>query len=536
MATEQITEQQVNQVLNAMEYFDFADYARNYYNASNLYLTPDIVNQQMKNVGWNQVNLDVEQLEKALKNAKASENILADYAATLEVTDMMFKRLTSYYPNMAAFNLTFDAYATDGNAKFTSKQYKADQKKLEEFLYKFDYKEEFSRVIRQMFRNGVCYVVLRRDGDKYTLQELPKEFCKITGRFSEGYLFDFNMMWFLNNYGVDINMYPRVFKSMLDKVMIRNKNAYDPAKRLNDRKTGFVYWEQTSPVNGFWCFKLEPELATILPYYAGLMPTAIYQPVIRGLQRDKYFIQASKMLVGILGFNKEQKSGQVTNNVNMTPEVLGKFLGVARQGLDKQIKLAALPVDDVKTVDFEVSATNVDMDYSSSVVKQAVASSDVLFGTEKLNSHQSKLASAIDCNVVKKLYPMFENFMSFYVNRLTTDYKFKIKFNDMNVPDQLAERKSVWETETKLGLVDLQLLARCNDMDVFELTRALKISQAFGIDKFITPIGQLVSGGTQSATSSNPTGLGGKVGRPAKEDSDNENTEASWARGSNDLK
>ena len=86
------------------------------------------------------------------------------------------------------------------------------------YFMKINFKEEFGIVLRQMLRQGVFFGVLRDDGDRYVLQELPSNFCKITGKFNYGLLFDFDFNWFISNYGVDINMYPKVFKKMYREV------------------------------------------------------------------------------------------------------------------------------------------------------------------------------------------------------------------------------------------------------------------------------------------------------------------------------
>lgn len=543
---ETLSEKQVNDVLNAYDYFmNFSDsYNRSYYSGGADYNTPDTINRRLKDINLTQVDTTVADIEKALKNAKDSEEILSNYAQTLEITNMSFKRLTQYLPNLAAFNLTFDPINVTKESELKSKEFKEDLAKVDEFCNKFDYRTEFATAMRQCFRQGAMFSVLRDEGDKYTLQELPKQFCKITGRFDYGYLYDFDMTWFLNMDGVDIDMYPTIFKRMLNRIQKSHNKPYDPARRLQSRNTGFNYWQQTSPENGFWCFKLDPELATILPYYSGILGNASFQPVVRGLQQDKYFIDASKILVGILGFNKEQKSGQVANSINMTPEMIGKFLGVARKGLNSQIGLAVLPTDDVKAVDFSVSNTNSDVDYASSVVKQSVASSEALFGTEKLNSHQSKLASQIDNNTIEALYPMFANFMEFFINRMTEKYKFKVRFHDENVPDQKAERKALFNDFSKIGFVDMQLAARCNDMNVFEYTRHLQISKnCFDVKGMVIPLNQYLTPPVQTRTGTSTTTkppenplTKGSVGRPPKPESDSESTEASWARGSNELK
>lgn len=541
MPQETLSEKQVNEVLNAysaLNNFDFANFADSYRSSyyNNGFYTPDSINQQMKTISMTPLTADMENLKDALQNPEDSETLLSQYAQQFEITNMMYKRLSGYYPNMASFNISFTPIGVKRESEFNSSVFKDDLRILEDFLSAFDYRQEFSKAMRQMFRKGAYFTVLRDSGSKFTLQELPMDYCKITGRFDYGLLFDFDMDWFTSGQGVDIDMYPRIFKKMYRDVIKKVDKSYNPAKGVNVRTSTYNSWHQTSPKDGFWCFKLDPELINILPYYSGILEQINYQPIIRKLQQDKYFIEASKLLVGIIGMNKDTKSGQVSNQTNMTPDVLGKFLGVARKGLNEQIGLVVLPVDEIKPVEFETTQQNVDTDYTNSIVRQSVSSSAPLFGTEKLNSHQSKLASAIDINVIEALYPMFEDFIEYQVNSRTKKYKFNIRFNDEKIPDQRAERFQKWDKFSGSGIVDLQLAARCVDQNVFEFMNSIKMSNScFDITKQL----KFLVDPNASVKSNTTNKQNKKVGRPSNENdpsADNDSTEASRARGSNDLK
>ena len=78
---EQLSQEQVNQVLNAFNFLEFSNAYRNsYYGSSAGYFTPDIVNQQMQNINMNPVEATLSSLEEALSNPKDSEEILRNYA------------------------------------------------------------------------------------------------------------------------------------------------------------------------------------------------------------------------------------------------------------------------------------------------------------------------------------------------------------------------------------------------------------------------------------------------------------------------
>ena len=543
MSEERLTEQEVNNVLNAFDFLSFSNgYRDTYYgynpNATG-YFTPDLINQQMQNINMNPIETTVDNIINALKNPKTNEEIIREYSMALELQNMYYKRLLHYLSDMPCFNITFDCVNIEKDSEYTSKNFKNDLKVIDDFLNRFDAKEEFKTVLRQILRQGVYYCVFRDDGIKYTLQELPANFCKITGRHAYGVLFDFNMQYFISQAGVDINMFPNVFKRMLRSVYRQNEKDYDPAQKVDKRHSSFIYWRQCNPADGFWAFKTNPELATLLPYFAPLFPEVALVPVVRKLQEDKYFIAASKMLVGILGFNKDTKSGQTANQINITPEVLGKFLGVARQGLSRQIGLTALPVDKVEKVEFDTDQQNLETAQTETIAKQSVSESSVLFHQDKLSVHESKLAAAVDANIVKTMYPMFANFIEYFINRRTKHYKFKFEFHDVDIPDDKEARKAMVKDNASIGIVDFQDVARMCDMNVFQLKRRLHLSKSMGFDKEISDLlipnlnfGQQKLGGNAGYSSIN----NGKVGRPSKPNSDNENTIASYERSSNEIK
>ena len=543
MSEERLTEQEVNNVLNAFDFLSFSNgYRDTYYgynpNATG-YFTPDLINQQMQNINMNPIETTVDNIINALKNPKTNEEIIREYSMALELQNMYYKRLLHYLSDMPCFNITFDCVNIEKDSEYTSKNFKNDLKVIDDFLNRFDAKEEFKTVLRQILRQGVYYCVFRDDGIKYTLQELPANFCKITGRHAYGVLFDFNMQYFISQAGVDINMFPNVFKRMLRSVYRQNEKDYDPAQKVDKRHSSFIYWRQCNPADGFWAFKTNPELATLLPYFAPLFPEVALVPVVRKLQEDKYFIAAAKMLVGILGFNKDTKSGQTANQINITPEVLGKFLGVARQGLSRQIGLTALPVDKVEKVEFDTDQQNLETAQTETIAKQSVSESSVLFHQDKLSVHESKLAAAVDANIVKTMYPMFANFIEYFINRRTKHYKFKFEFHDVDIPDDKEARKAMVKDNASIGIVDFQDVARMCDMNVFQLKRRLHLSKSMGFDKEISDLlipnlnfGQQKLGGNTGSSSINS----GKVGRPSKPNSDNENTIASYERSSNEIK
>ena len=115
----------------------------------------------------NPMEATLDGIEKALANPKSSEDILMSYSESLENQNMYYKRMLRYLPDMACFNLVFDPINAYTDEDMNSKEMKEDLQILDDFISRFDFKQEFQLVLRQMFRQGVYYGVLRSDGERY---------------------------------------------------------------------------------------------------------------------------------------------------------------------------------------------------------------------------------------------------------------------------------------------------------------------------------------------------------------------------------
>ena len=83
-----------------------------------------------------------------------------------------------------------------------------------------------------------------------------------------------------------------------------------------------------------------------------------------------------------------------------------------------------------------------------------------------------------------------------------------------------TQRLDRFKSLAGMGIVDMNLYARCTDQNIFEAKRALQMSKATGMEELLIP---LMSLNNQTA----------EAGRPSNPDSTNENTVASIERGSN---
>jgi len=234
-----LSEEQVKQV------WDFYEFASSYNTGA---ITPMLLNDRMKDLTLNPLAPTQATLDDALLHPKQSEDALMGISEHFEIVSQPYKRLLSYLSSMLAFDLTY----TPKNAEkddFGTKAFKRDEKAIEDYFDKFDYKARFAIVVKELLRNETFFGCPRYDGEKYIIQELPSspQYTKITGRFSHGLLGSFNMYFFLLP-GVDLRMYPDFFTKKAkgiwgDKVTTQ---SYNPALSPEEVKSPRVEFKSPS--------------------------------------------------------------------------------------------------------------------------------------------------------------------------------------------------------------------------------------------------------------------------------------------------
>jgi hypothetical protein len=504
-------EKRVDSQISESETWDVIEFARNMYNTYPTIFNPDLVNARMKDVTMNPLAAEEDGITRSLADPKNNELPLRGYSEFFEYTNMIYKRTLHYLGNMLAFDIVPICTNASGE-DYNSPAYKKDEAKMYDFLDKFDYKNEFTKISRQLLRQDAYFGVFRDDGSKYVFQELPINYSKITGKFEHGLLFDFNMMWFLGQTGVDINMYPPVFKKYLKRVMDGKNNGYAPSKTVDSRTGEWVYWVQTSPEDGMWSFKMNQEQTGQVPYFAPMFPDVVMAPTIRALQKSKYIIEASRILVGIIPMLKDAKSGSVKDMFALSPEAMGKFANLFRQGLSSEIQVAIGPFEAVQSVDFHTTDTNMFEQYNKNLSAQTGLSSRILFSLDKPNALETQASMNVDEMVMTYLYPQFNHFMEFCTSRITKKFKFKFYFEGTNFSSDRTRRQKEALTFAQSGIVLPEKIAASYGVAPQDLKRMMEKAK---VTKFDSNCMLLLNQFTQ------PTGgTASTTGRPQKADSD----------------
>jgi hypothetical protein len=282
--------------------WDFLNFASEYGGLGQFQpaMNPLLLNQRMKDISLNPLQASESILNNSMRDPKNSEAALQAFSQDFELQSQVYKKLLSYLGNILAFDMSFsckNAKSTD----YKSAAYNKDLDIVKEFFDRFDYKQEFPIIVKQMLRNEAYFCAVRDDmSDRIVLQELPSSptYTMITGRWDFGLLYDFNLFWF-NLAGVDIDLYPDFFKEKWGEFLTNSgTREYNPAVPTSMRGiSSYIYWQSIPPEVG-WVWKFNPEIATRIPYFAPLFLDLIQQPLIRALQKNISMSAASRLILG----------------------------------------------------------------------------------------------------------------------------------------------------------------------------------------------------------------------------------------------
>jgi len=468
--SENVNENIVGDELTVKQVFDVLEFAKAWYSGD-----PYIANSAIKSINMNPLAPTKDSVDEALANPKEKEALLRSYSEYFEYVNSIYKRLIYYVGNMLSFDISSITCVNAIRDDYNTDEYKKDLSVVEEFLWRFDYKGEFKKVVRQLVRQDAYFGAFRDDGDYFIFQELPADYCKITGRTEyNSFLFDFNMAWF-NNAGVDINDYPKAFNKYKGKVGKKSKVSNDGV---------FIQWVQTSPEDKLWAWKFDQEHAGQIPLFAPMFPELIQAPLIRQLQTNEYMVQAAKVIFGEVPFIKDKKSAQVRDQFALSDAQLGKFLSLAIKTLPKGLHLNAAPLDNVQA--FEFSGSNgIAESYNKNTVASSGVNSRLIFSNDRMTAEEVRNSIAVDSYMMTYLYPMFNRFMEYQINKRTGKFKFAFKFHGTEFDSNKKDRMNNAIKYAEMGIFLPDQIASGLDMNRFELQRQLEESSAMNwTDKF----------------------------------------------------
>jgi len=129
---------------------------------------------------------------------------------------------------------------------------------------------------------------------------------------------------------------------------------YNPALPVDLRSSsGFVWYQDCSPVDNFWGFKLSPQIITRIPYFSGMLPDFAMLPLIRGLQKSSLLAGASKSIIGELPMLKDTRA-KVSDMFALDANALKAFLKLLQGAINSEaVRIGSAPLQNMKPFQFD---------------------------------------------------------------------------------------------------------------------------------------------------------------------------------------
>ena len=104
----------------------------------------------------------------------------------------------------------------------------------------------------------------------------------------------------------------------------------------------------------------------------------------------------------------------------------------AATGLKNAAKLAAIPLENIKYFQFEDKNPNSYTNELTTTAGIGTGISRVIYSSDKMSNAELEAALNEVYQTMKPMYAQFNNFLDFYVNQMTSKYKFKFEFVGSN--------------------------------------------------------------------------------------------------------
>ena len=398
------------------------------YSGQNFLLSPQLLNTTLKNVNMDGYNFSTDQIRKMVMSPHNFEQELRKLSYYYYNSISIYKRSIEYKSSVLDFDWEPIPYTLDGKpitpSDITSRAFQHDYAEMTKFFNSFNAKQEFQKVLFNILLYDTYFVSTREyDGHKY-LQELPSTHCMIDADSYLGYLFSFDLSYFMNS-GVDINGYAPALRKKYSEVLKIKQSTYNP--NLPQRNGSWVYWHPMTPDDG-WVFKFNNNFAGSVPPLLDMMIDYSKIDKFKELEEAKKQLEAYKVIFATVPRLTNNKSANKVDDFAISSTELGKFVAAVKQTLGSGVDFKAAPLEDFKAFDFSPSGNEKNLLESeiTNMLRESGTSDAIITGGSSVSSNN--IYKLVTSEIVKSVYPQFSNYCEYQINKNTKRYKFKIKF------------------------------------------------------------------------------------------------------------
>lgn len=398
-------------------------------------LPPQILNEALKNVNMEVAGVPFEQLKQIVMRPQYYEHTLRDISYNLYNQIELYKNIVSLWNSILTFDWEPLPFKKDGKpvtaSDMNTQDYIRDWQIVNRFFNSFNVQKEFGKVLWNLIMYDTYYTSIRTDTsegfERIWLQELPSDYSIIDAQSYMGYLYSFDVSYFMQP-GSNIDAYDPKFKTVFNRALKAFKNTTSYQPNYPNRKGQWCYWVPLLPKEA-WVFKFNDQFAGSVPPLLGMMIDSAKMEKYKALEDAKKELEAYKLIVATVPRLTNNRGGNRTDNFSVSAEQVKAFQEMIKNSLKYGVDFKAAPLEDFKLFDF--SPNSKDSDILASAITNynntgMTTSAISLTGT--INVASANLFKSIHGARMSKLYPQFAEFCSYLINQRTKKYKFKFKF------------------------------------------------------------------------------------------------------------
>jgi hypothetical protein len=180
----------------------------------------------------------------------------------------------------------------------------------------------------------------------------------------------------------------------------------------------------------------------------------------------------------------------VTRNMpSLDPKMLGNFLALVKSAINNSsVTVGAAPLADMKQYEFTADR-EIYSSWLHTTLGESGINSNLLFsGDVKPNALETQLSTNVDEMISVGIYPYFNSFLDYHINKRTSYYKFGFEFEGSNFFTNRQQRLDAQLKLLPFGIVNPQKIFAALGQSPFVAQAQLDEARANGWVANLTPV------------------------------------------------
>lgn len=465
------------------------------------YQNPIWMNSILKLVSGLPAKYDRERVIEYLKNPIYSEKALKDLAQWLYTNIQQFQRMVNYFATILDFRYFIYPTNLSDPEECNSAAYKKSVKAVYDFLNRFNIKQELGKAMFVSCLEDSGFWYLREDAEHISLQRMPTDYSLIVNHGFLGYVYSFNMVYFLTP-GVSLKNFAPEFEFYYREFL------------LGEHSIPF-YWKELEPDKGI-VFKWNENFAGNLPPLLGLYLDSLEIQNYKDLVKTRSVLDNWKILFQKIPIKTDKDAKK--NDYLIDKDSAQNYHSNIKNNLPPQTSIITSPMD-VTAIDTAGNGNIQTRNSLAGIGNQAfysgAGSAPQLFGSaEKVGNVGIKMGIMNDITYMLHMYRQFESFINNQLSKRSGKYKFKLEFMDSSIYNQ-DEQFDRCMRMAQSGF-PASLVAAAGGLSPLQFNQLTIMETGTGLKDLLIPL----------QSSYTMSGGGSKNGRPIKSDSQLEDSGA----------